>query len=400
LCFGFEILTPFGVESLGADWGAKVTRFTISGNGLAKICRRLDVPYPPRGYWARKAAGKKVAQTPLPAMRPGTPAQVTITPSVSTPPPAQMPPELQDALTAARRLTAGLRVPDKPLHPHRIVADWIKERRRWREQTKRDPWYGGRSLPADFSAMERRRHRLLSALYFAVEKHGYTAKVDERGKTFVEINREPAVFTLKEKYRQVRRPLTEDEKKRGFNPKRPWKQETQTTGLLQLTIETRLRPGLVDAWIDTAEQTLEQRLPDIAAVAAAPLLKERRPQYEEAERRRRDEDMLRYDEERRRQLEGNRLRGFLELAARAGRRRKRRTYSSMRWRRTQPQIPLKSSATGPSINGSPGHATASPGTIRSPPVPPQCSKPLAGSIIGRIARSETMGLYERIVPCH
>lgn len=27
-------------------------RFGLSGNGLAKICRRLDVPYPPRGYWA------------------------------------------------------------------------------------------------------------------------------------------------------------------------------------------------------------------------------------------------------------------------------------------------------------------------------------------------------------
>ena len=47
----------------------------ISGNGLAKICLRLDAPYPPRGYWARKAAGKKVSQTSLPATRQGTPAQ-------------------------------------------------------------------------------------------------------------------------------------------------------------------------------------------------------------------------------------------------------------------------------------------------------------------------------------
>jgi hypothetical protein len=51
------------------------TQYGISGNGLAKIGRRLDIPYPPRGYWARKAAGKKVSQTQLPAMRQGTPAQ-------------------------------------------------------------------------------------------------------------------------------------------------------------------------------------------------------------------------------------------------------------------------------------------------------------------------------------
>jgi hypothetical protein len=203
-------------------------------------------------------------------------------------------------------------------HPHKIVAGWIEERRRWREQAKRDPWFGGRSLPADFTAMERRRHRILSALFIALEQHGYTAKVDECGKTFVEIDREPAVFTLKEKCRQVRRPLTDDEKKAGFNPKRPWRHETKATGLLQLTIETRLHPALLHSWIDTSEQTLEQQLPDIAAVfvAAAPLLKERRRRYEESERRRRDEEMQRYEEQQRRQLEAKRLCGFLDLAAR------------------------------------------------------------------------------------
>lgn len=40
--------------------------FGISGNGLAKICDRLNVPYPPRGYWARKEAGQKVVTFRLP----------------------------------------------------------------------------------------------------------------------------------------------------------------------------------------------------------------------------------------------------------------------------------------------------------------------------------------------
>ena len=39
------------MSRLGVQYG-------ISGNGLAKICDRLSVPYPPRGYWARKAAGQ------------------------------------------------------------------------------------------------------------------------------------------------------------------------------------------------------------------------------------------------------------------------------------------------------------------------------------------------------
>ena len=38
------------------------TKYGISGNGLGKICDRLNVPFPPRGYWAKKAAGHKVAK--------------------------------------------------------------------------------------------------------------------------------------------------------------------------------------------------------------------------------------------------------------------------------------------------------------------------------------------------
>lgn len=34
-------------------------RDNISGNGLAKACRRADIPVPPRGYWARAAAPRQ-----------------------------------------------------------------------------------------------------------------------------------------------------------------------------------------------------------------------------------------------------------------------------------------------------------------------------------------------------
>ncbi|KAA3636067.1 MAG: hypothetical protein DWP92_10095, partial [Armatimonadetes bacterium] len=34
-------------------------RFYCSDSWLAKICRRCGVPTPPRGYWAKKEAGKR-----------------------------------------------------------------------------------------------------------------------------------------------------------------------------------------------------------------------------------------------------------------------------------------------------------------------------------------------------
>ena len=36
--------------------------FGLSDRGLAKICERHRIPVPPRGYWAKLAAGKPIKQ--------------------------------------------------------------------------------------------------------------------------------------------------------------------------------------------------------------------------------------------------------------------------------------------------------------------------------------------------
>lgn len=63
-------------------WSDPVTivalRYGLSDVGLAKICRRLSIPLPSRGYWAKVKAGKvmrraplsKMADTKLPAITP------------------------------------------------------------------------------------------------------------------------------------------------------------------------------------------------------------------------------------------------------------------------------------------------------------------------------------------
>lgn len=47
---------------------ALAPKFGLSDRGLAKLCERHAVPTPPRGYWARKQAGQKVAKVPLPEL--------------------------------------------------------------------------------------------------------------------------------------------------------------------------------------------------------------------------------------------------------------------------------------------------------------------------------------------
>lgn len=41
-------------------------KYGLSDNGLRKVCKRLSVPVPTRGYWAKVEAGQRVARPPLP----------------------------------------------------------------------------------------------------------------------------------------------------------------------------------------------------------------------------------------------------------------------------------------------------------------------------------------------
>lgn len=67
----FDRVWSLPMSRLAAEWG-------LSGNGLAKACRRLQIPVPPRGYWAKKAASKKVRRPKLPTLPSGQGEEVTL----------------------------------------------------------------------------------------------------------------------------------------------------------------------------------------------------------------------------------------------------------------------------------------------------------------------------------
>jgi hypothetical protein len=61
-------------ELYDAVWKTPMSRlaheFGMSDVALAKTCRRLNIPRPTRGYWARVAAGEKLQRPPLPKGEP------------------------------------------------------------------------------------------------------------------------------------------------------------------------------------------------------------------------------------------------------------------------------------------------------------------------------------------
>jgi hypothetical protein len=67
----FERVWSVPVETLASEWG-------LSGRGLAKACKRLHIPVPPRGYWARVAAGQRPTRPRLPALPAGQAEEVLV----------------------------------------------------------------------------------------------------------------------------------------------------------------------------------------------------------------------------------------------------------------------------------------------------------------------------------
>lgn len=292
------------------------SQYGISGNGLAKICDRLKVPYPPRGYWAKKAAGRRVIAYRLPHPGEDTPlhAKITATPLPKKVP--EPPQEVKARLDEARAASTPVVVPERLLRPHAIIARWLADhdRRKQEARRSRDPWM--RSFVTDFTETDHRRHRVLDALFKAVERQGGKATEGDRRELYVEMMGEKVEFQLREKQKQVRRPLNDSEKRWASKDDKGWRQELQPTGRFVFSIRTYLPGNLKREWTETQETPLESFLPDIVArfVAAGPLLAEQTRQRQEAERKRQAAEQRRYEEQQRRKLDDNRWRRFVELA--------------------------------------------------------------------------------------
>lgn len=68
-------------------------KYGISNVGLAKVCRKLTIPMPGRGYWAKVEAGQQIKREPLPPLKERIRLQ--------KPSPRPEPPKLEDLASAA-----------------------------------------------------------------------------------------------------------------------------------------------------------------------------------------------------------------------------------------------------------------------------------------------------------
>lgn len=99
------------------------SRLGISDVGLAKACRRADIPVPGLGYWAKLQHGKKVRRLPLPPAALGIRDAVTIMLTPTLPPDVEA--QIQQESSPDHRIT----VPETPTDHHPLVRAWLDAQR-------------------------------------------------------------------------------------------------------------------------------------------------------------------------------------------------------------------------------------------------------------------------------
>jgi hypothetical protein len=168
-------------------------RFNISNVALAKICRKHGIPRPPHGYWAKLTADKPVTRIALPRRGLGMPQHIeldnknrwhysrpTDPDQVEILPPAEFQ-ETQDNLELrVRKLVGKVTVPRDLSRAHHSIRKLLEKGDERREAQNRRPYHSSFDTPLFDAPYERRRLRLISAIFLGLERN--VVKVTLRGR--------------------------------------------------------------------------------------------------------------------------------------------------------------------------------------------------------------------------
>lgn len=307
---------------------ALAQEFGVSDVALAKTCRKVKVPVPGRGYWARKVAGKPVRTVPLPTLRDSdreTPRTVEFWPR---PKPASPAGPIVDQTAFESRPENRVEVSDALRKPHHFVKSTL-DALESRERGLHDGYLGNwqvRHLDVEVTQPTLKRAlRIIDAVVKAFEARGWEVslgKGDDRN-SYVTILGQRIPFGIREPRTQV--PIPPAERGRFGSPYRE-----QPSGRLALVLRESWGHSIKKSFTDSEARPLEGRLNDfmVAAVALAHERAEWERRRAESEARRREEELARLEARRRREAEAARVRTLEEEAERWHRSRIIREYAA------------------------------------------------------------------------
>jgi hypothetical protein len=144
----------------------------VSGVALGKTCRRMGVPVPGRGYWARRAAGENLRTPSLPEPRAGDRRMYSARRWVD---PLSGEPDASDRTTTK---PAAVVVPDELVDPHSLVKaslPFLRQAKELREGLlTRESCL---SITVETHAQMGRAIRIMDTLLKALEGRGWAVKI-------------------------------------------------------------------------------------------------------------------------------------------------------------------------------------------------------------------------------
>jgi len=278
--------------------------FGLSDVGLAKLCRRHDIPLPGRGYWVRMQFGKKQERTALPDAIDATAQTIVITAPESRSYEKDLPPRPSSILT--------VQIPEGDSREHPIASKTAKAfvKARPHDKGMLVPQSGQISAVGLTSDSLSRGLRLLDALLTGAEGQGHSVVFTQNESTHLRflVGGEEIHFRLSEAYDQKAHTPTKEEvaRKKDWNWYQPKKWDYVPSGRLRLSVEN-LPYGVRSVrrmWSDAKKQRLEDCLGDfilnLGIVAKALKLDreecQRREREREEERRREEEQRVQREE--------------------------------------------------------------------------------------------------------
>ncbi len=279
----YEKVWKFPLRKLAAEYG-------ISDVGLAKVCRKLDIPLPGLGHWTKIARGHAIPRPPLPAME-TVPALVR---QVREPQAAVLPEDVPH-LEAIERIAAE---PSPSVTKAMLAHPLVEKTRSVLNQSSSMP---GEKLSAsrelewlDLRVTKNylpRALRIMAALIHMLEKEGFQVVVEKKANesTRAVIYRENIRFGLIERFRQVKPAPKPNVSSYSYNPVR-----LETTGNLSIEVWNYYSGGPQKVWRDRENSKLETQIPKCVAGMMRIAIKERaddraRQERERAHQKRVDE---------------------------------------------------------------------------------------------------------------
>jgi len=274
--------------------------FGYSDVGLAKVCKKHNIPRPGLGYWRRIELGQKATRTPLPVVAHPSPYKIEITVRAPTVAREKVPPADAPAIPVPA---------DQPLsHPVVIRSERLLRNAKKDENEILVPRNGNVPHLHITEASFPRALRILDAFLAALESRGMHVAWPNEDNAGLQIvcEGESIGLALEEILeRRAHRPTEQEEArhKRDYWW-RPPKWDYDATGLLRLSLLSGETTGDRRTWSEREERSLESQLGavvlgiGILVTSIQRVKAERQRRHEEWEaKQRRQEEARRCQEE-------------------------------------------------------------------------------------------------------